>query len=650
MTTLAGLAAAAAQGHLPSSPQQIASQQATVGTTQQQQQQQQVSQTTAISQQPQQQPTQMVAVTAAGQIVGLASSQPQTPQTTTALLINPVANPSPSTQVMTVQQPQPTSQYCQVMQGGPALTVVKQEPGVQQQQLVTQTVLTPQQQSQSVRLEATTPQIATHQVLQYTPLPQHSSPVLVNSTTGHIIGQMAPVNSSNALNLGSVQVAGQQQSFMPFAFGHHQPNVIHTLQPPPSLLQPNVVHIVQPVDPRIVAPEADLNPQSQTTHLSIKAQPNPGAASFQQRVRQIMNEQRMLLQSNQQQPQHHSSQREAPKSIKEQLSAMKSPPVISTPLNISPSKTVDQLSPVPPNRSPQQSTSDDCRSPKAPSEDTTFPDNDSFTSLPSGDEEGDHKSYGVDVSTQHDAEEEQRKSNPSSPNQEPESTTHSPDSGDGQKQDTIKQTMSVEGGGPRIVDGVNLDEVREFARMFKLKRIHLGLTQTQVGLSLSKSEGPSYSQSAICRFEKLEITPKSALKIMPVLKDWLAEAEKKYQDGELNLSEAIGVDTNKKRKRRTTFTPQAIEALNKYFQEVSTHPESHEMSQLAEEMGYEKEVVRVWFCNKRQALKNTLKKMRQESENTINQTCSGGVSVNPNDYLDQSSNTSGSHGGDDGSL
>ncbi|VEL32677.1 unnamed protein product [Protopolystoma xenopodis] len=50
-----------------------------------------------------------------------------------------------------------------------------------------------------------------------------------------------------------------------------------------------------------------------------------------------------------------------------------------------------------------------------------------------------------------------------------------------------------------IVDGVNLREIRDFARIFKMKRLSLGLTQTQIGQALTSTEGPAYSQSAICR-------------------------------------------------------------------------------------------------------------------------------------------------------
>lgn len=51
----------------------------------------------------------------------------------------------------------------------------------------------------------------------------------------------------------------------------------------------------------------------------------------------------------------------------------------------------------------------------------------------------------------------------------------------------------------QMVDGINLDEIKEFAKAFKLRRLSLGLTQTQVGQALSVTEGPAYSQSAICR-------------------------------------------------------------------------------------------------------------------------------------------------------
>ena len=76
----------------------------------------------------------------------------------------------------------------------------------------------------------------------------------------------------------------------------------------------------------------------------------------------------------------------------------------------------------------------------------------------------------------------------------------------------------------------------------------------------------------VYRFEKLDITPKSAQKLKPVLEKWLNEAELRNQEGQQNLMEFVGGEPSKKRKRRTSFTPQAIEALNAYFEK---NPQPH---------------------------------------------------------------------------
>ncbi|NXE16744.1 PO6F1 factor, partial [Lophotis ruficrista] len=173
---------------------------------------------------------------------------------------------------------------------------------------------------------------------------------------------------------------------------------------------------------------------------------------------------------------------------------------------------------------------------------------------------------------------------------------------------TVSQLVSKPPAAPSGAEeeGINLEEIREFAKNFKIRRLSLGLTQTQVGQALTATEGPAYSQSAICRFEKLDITPKSAQKLKPVLEKWLSEAELRNQEGQQNLMEFVGGEPSKKRKRRTSFTPQAVEALNAYF-EKNALPTGQEITDIAKELNYDREVVRVWFCNRRQTLKNTSK-------------------------------------------
>ncbi|XP_076180264.1 POU-domain protein pdm3 isoform X1 [Ptiloglossa arizonensis] len=190
---------------------------------------------------------------------------------------------------------------------------------------------------------------------------------------------------------------------------------------------------------------------------------------------------------------------------------------------------------------------------------------------------------------------------------------------DSSNQPTINETTS------NVANGINLDEIKDFAKLFKFQRVSMGLTQTQVGQALSVTEGPAYSQSAICSalatqmyaasqiasqphatFEKLDITPKSAQKIKPVLERWMKEAEERYNSGVNQLSDFIGVEPSKKRKRRTSFTPQALEVLNNHFDQ-NTHPNGNAISALAQRLGYDREVIRIWFCNKRQSLKNNLR-------------------------------------------
>lgn len=49
------------------------------------------------------------------------------------------------------------------------------------------------------------------------------------------------------------------------------------------------------------------------------------------------------------------------------------------------------------------------------------------------------------------------------------------------------------------------------------------------------------------------------------------EAEERYRNGVNNLTDFIGSEPSKKRKRRTSFTPAALEVLNNFF-EINTHP------------------------------------------------------------------------------
>ncbi len=67
----------------------------------------------------------------------------------------------------------------------------------------------------------------------------------------------------------------------------------------------------------------------------------------------------------------------------------------------------------------------------------------------------------------------------------------------------------------------------------------------------------------------------------------------RLKDGPTNLQDLVADLNTKKRKRRTSFTPQALEKLNDAF-ELNTHPSGMDMSILAQELNYDREVIRVW--------------------------------------------------------
>ncbi|KAM9080235.1 POU domain, class 2, transcription factor 3 isoform 1-T1 [Megaptera novaeangliae] len=148
----------------------------------------------------------------------------------------------------------------------------------------------------------------------------------------------------------------------------------------------------------------------------------------------------------------------------------------------------------------------------------------------------------------------------------------------------------------------DLEELEKFAKTFKQRRIKLGFTQGDVGLAMGKLYGNDFSQTTISRFEALNLSFKNMCKLKPLLEKWLNDAESSPSDPSVNtpssyptLSEVFG----RKRKKRTSIETSIRLTLEKRFQD-NPKPSSEEISMIAEQLSMEKEVVRVWFCNRRQ--------------------------------------------------
>uniref|UniRef100_A0A672ZHQ2 POU domain protein n=1 Tax=Sphaeramia orbicularis TaxID=375764 RepID=A0A672ZHQ2_9TELE len=158
---------------------------------------------------------------------------------------------------------------------------------------------------------------------------------------------------------------------------------------------------------------------------------------------------------------------------------------------------------------------------------------------------------------------------------------------------------------PTLEEPSDLEELEQFAKTFKQRRIKLGFTQGDVGLAMGKLYGNDFSQTTISRFEALNLSFKNMCKLKPLLEKWLNDAENLTSDQALSSPSALGSPgmgiegINRRRKKRTSIETNIRVALEKSFLE-NQKPTSEEITMIADQLNMEKEVIRVWFCNRRQ--------------------------------------------------
>ena len=155
-------------------------------------------------------------------------------------------------------------------------------------------------------------------------------------------------------------------------------------------------------------------------------------------------------------------------------------------------------------------------------------------------------------------------------------------------------------------ESADLEELEQFSKMFKQKRIKLGYTQGDVGLALGKLYGNDFSQTTISRFEALNLSFKNMCKLKPILAKWLEDADANHSSHQqtqfLNphlLTPAQQDAINRRRKKRTSIDTTIRIALERAFNQ-NPKPTSEEIAFVSDNLNMEREVVRVWFCNRRQ--------------------------------------------------
>ena len=174
-----------------------------------------------------------------------------------------------------------------------------------------------------------------------------------------------------------------------------------------------------------------------------------------------------------------------------------------------------------------------------------------------------------------------------------------------------RMSMSASNPRPQKLDlppdeSADLEELEAFSKMFKQKRIKLGYTQGDVGLALGKLYGNDFSQTTISRFEALNLSFKNMCKLKPILAKWLEDADANHTTHQqaqfLNphlLSQAQQDAINRRRKKRTSIDTTIRIALERAFNQ-NPKPTSEEIAFVSDNLNMEREVVGVWFCNRRQ--------------------------------------------------
>ncbi|XP_072369778.1 POU domain, class 2, transcription factor 1-like isoform X2 [Scyliorhinus torazame] len=192
---------------------------------------------------------------------------------------------------------------------------------------------------------------------------------------------------------------------------------------------------------------------------------------------------------------------------------------------------------------------------------------------------------------------------------------------------------------PNIEEPSDLEELEQFAKTFKQRRIKLGFTQGDVGLAMGKLYGNDFSQTTISRFEALNLSFKNMCKLKPLLEKWLNDAENLSVDSALSnpsslASPGLGIEgLSRRRKKRTSIETNVRVALEKSFLE-NQKPTSEEIMMIADQLQMEKEVIRVWFCNRRQKEK----RINPPSSNSGTTTSTKTIFHNPASMVASTSN------------
>ena len=142
------------------------------------------------------------------------------------------------------------------------------------------------------------------------------------------------------------------------------------------------------------------------------------------------------------------------------------------------------------------------------------------------------------------------------------------------------------------------DDLKEFSKEFKQKRVRLGFTQSDVAVSLASLFKSNFSQTTICRFEALNLSYGNMCKLKPLLTKWLSQVDNSMEGDSDSFTGKPTLNVKRRKKRAS------IDFSSKYSLETlflkNPKPTAQDLDNISNKLNLDRSVVRVWFCNRRQ--------------------------------------------------
>ncbi|XP_018613861.2 POU domain, class 5, transcription factor 3-like isoform X2 [Scleropages formosus] len=158
---------------------------------------------------------------------------------------------------------------------------------------------------------------------------------------------------------------------------------------------------------------------------------------------------------------------------------------------------------------------------------------------------------------------------------------------------------SRSGGDTDVEDTVPHEEMRQFARRLKQLRVTMGFTQSDLGIALGNLSGKLFSQTTICRFEAMQLSYRNMCDLKEVLEQWMVAVQMMDDPQDMcRPAEPPKVEV-RTRKRRTNLDGASRTTLEHYFV-MCPRPSANEITNIAKRLNLQRDVVRIWFCNRRQ--------------------------------------------------